>query len=433
MHRGRIAILASFLVALLSVPQMVQAQTASAEVLDYTRSTLQIITMIATAAVVFFLIKGGYEYMTSAGNPRSLESGKKTIRAALLGLVLVLSAQVVLSVYQTALTAPTDTGNSVVVDIPNIESATPSEGLTQVLIDAVSAFIQNIVESATAPIVDGITRYLTTTPSVLENQVVRQFWLVSVGIVNTLFVLIIALVGLQVMSASSLGFEEVELKQMLPRIGVAFLCANVSLFLADYVVLTANTLVTAVLEATGGLNQAWITNAINPVSIISGTTPLITLIFLSLFLIVAIVLLLMYISRLIMISLGAVLAPFIFLFWAIPKYADMASMAVKTYVVTVFMVFIHVVIVQLAAGFLTLPEHSENSIISIAVACGLFFTLIKTPSLMMQMVTYTSRSGTLKKLGSQIINVMSTDNSSSATRTTAVSKATKLPRKVVSA
>ena len=201
MHRGRIAILASFLVALLSVPQMVQAQTASAEVLDYTRSTLQIITMIATAAVVFFLIKGGYEYMTSAGNPRSLESGKKTIRAALLGLVLVLSAQVVLSVYQTALTAPTDTGNSVVVDIPNIESATPSEGLTQVLIDAVSAFIQNIVESATAPIVDGITRYLTTTPSVLENQVVRQFWLVSVGIVNTLFVLIIALVGLQVMSA----------------------------------------------------------------------------------------------------------------------------------------------------------------------------------------------------------------------------------------
>ena len=242
-------------------------------------------------------------------------------------------------------------------------------------------------------------RYLTTTPSVLENQVVRQFWLVSVGIVNTLFVLIIALVGLQVMSASSLGFWRVELKQMLPRIGVAFLCANVSLFLADYVVLTANTLVTAVPEATGGLNQAWITNAINPVSIISGTTPLITLIFLSLFLIVAIVLLLMYISRLIMISLGAPSSHLSFLFWAIPKYADMASMAVKTYVVTVFMVFIHVVIVQLAAGFLTLPEHSENSIISIAVACGLFFTLIKTPSLMMQMVTYTSRSGTLKNWG----------------------------------
>lgn len=433
MHMGRVLTLASIFTSFLLSPQFVQAQTASAEVMEYTNSTLQIITWIASIAAVFFIIKGGYEYMTSAGNPVALEAGKKTIRTALIGLLLVLSARVVISVYQTALTAPTDPGSGVVVDIPALSSTTPSDGLTQVLIDAVSAFMQNIVESALTPIVDGITTYLTTTPSVMSNQVIRQFWLISVGIVNALFILIIALVGLQTMSASSLGFEEVELKQILPRIGIAFLGANISLFLADYVILTANTLVTAVLSATGGLNHAWVVNAINPVSLISGSTPLITLIFLSLFLIVAIVLLLMYISRLIMISLGAVLAPFVFLFWALPKYADMASMAVKTYVVTVFIVFVHVVIIQLASGFLTLPEHSENSLVSIAVACGLFFTLIKTPSLMMQMVTYTSRTGTIKKLGNQIMNVMSTDNSSSATRQTAGAKVAKVPRKVVSA
>ena len=133
-----------------------------------------------------------------------------------------------------------------------------------------------------------------------------------------------------------------------------------------------------------------------------------------------------------MISLGAVLSPFIFIMWILPKFSDFANVAVKTYFVTVFMVFVHVVIIQLAGSFLALPDHTENSLISVAVAIGLFFTLLKTPSLMMQMVFYTSRNGALKKFGNQVINVVSADKSSSATR--AASKAAvKTPRKVIRA
>ena len=151
-----------------------------------------------------------------------------------------------------------------------------------------------------------------------------------------------------------------------------------------------------------------------------------------LFLVVSIVLLLLYISRLILISLMAVMSPFIFLLWTLPKFSDFASIATKSYLVTVFVVFVHVVMLQLASSFLTLPEHNENSLISVAVAIGLFFTLLKVPSLMMQMVFYTSRNGTFKKLGGQIINVITTDNSSSLSRETA--KATvKTPRKVINA
>jgi len=262
--------------------------------------------------------------------------------------------------------------------------------------------------------------------------VIRNFWLVSLGIVDTLFVLIVALLGLQVMSASTFGFEEVELRQLLPRIGIAFLGANTSLFLANYVIITCNALVKGMLNSTGGLNHAWIVDAINPATLITGTTPLIILIFLILFLIVSIVLLFMYISRLIMISLGAVLSPFIFMLWTLPKFSDFASIAVKTYFVTVFMVFVHVVIIQLAGSFLALPDHTENSFISVAVAIGLFFTLLKTPSLMMQMVFYASKNGSLKKFGNQVINVVSANKSSSATR--AASKAVvKMPRKVIGA
>lgn len=405
------------------------AQSASPGILEYTSSTLNIITLISTAAAVFFLIKGGYTYITSTGQPQALESAKKTIKNTLIGLIMVLSANVIVSVFNSSLNGPTNSTGNNNIDIMAIETVEPSDGLTQVLIDAVSGFIQNIVESSTEPIVNGVLGYLTTTPSLLENSVIREYWLVSVGIVDALFVLIVALLGLQVMSASSFGFEEVELGQLLPRIGLAFLGANVSLFLANYLVITSNALVSAILESTGGLNHAWVVDAINPTALITGTAPLIILIFLVLFLIVSIVLLLMYISRLIMIALGAVLAPFIFMLWALPKFSDFATISIKTYFVNVFMVFVHVVIIQLAGAFLALPDHTENSLISVAVAIGLFFTLLKTPSLMMQMVFYTANNSTLKKMGNQVINVVSADNSASATRNT--TGKVKLPRKVI--
>ena len=209
--------------------------------------------------------------------------------------------------------------------------------------------------------------------------------------------------------------------------------ANISLFLADYVILTANVMVKTVLDSTGGLNEAWVVDAVNPVTLITGTTPLIMLVFLLLFLIVAIVLLFMYIGRLIMISLFAVLSPLVFLLLIVPKFSDFAEIAIKGYVVTVFMVFVHVVIIQLASAFLVLPSTSGNSLISIAVAIGLFLTLLKMPSLMLQMLFYNSAGRFMRKIGHQIVNVISTNNNSSASRGSAKNGAVKTPRKAVAA
>jgi len=407
------------------------AQSTNPDILNFTKDTLQIITLIATALAVFFLVFAGYTYITSAGKPEALESAKKTIKNALIGLTLVLAANVVTSVFQHALNSQTSLGNGSAVDVMSIQTVEPSDGLTQVLIDAVAGFIQNIVESSTAPIVNGVLGYLTTTPTLLGNEVIRNFWFITVGIVDALFILVVALMGLQVMSASTFGFEEVEIKHLLPKLGLTFLLANISLFLADYAVITCNTLVKVILDSTGGINHTWIENAFNPTTVITGTTPLIIFIFMVLFLIVSIVLLLMYISRLIFISLGAVLSPFIFLLSALPKFSDFAFIAMKTYLVSVFIVFVHVVIIQLASAFLTLPEHSENSLISIAIGIGLFITLLKTPNLMMQMVMYTSNSGSMRKLGNQIINVMTTDNASTGSRISAKNAAVKVTEKAI--
>lgn len=417
---------------LLLLPSPVLAATSS-EITQYTNDTLTILTLISSVAAVFFLIKGGFLYMSSTGKPEAITEAKKTIKNALIGLVIVLGASLLVSVFRGALNSSTTGGSAPAISITQIESAKPTGGLTQVLIDAVSGFMQNIVESATKPIVDGIIGYLTTTPSLLGNSVIVKFWLVILGITDSLFAVIVALLGLHFMSASTFGYDEVELSKLLPKIGMAFLGANVSLFLADYAIITSNALVKTVIDATGGLTDAWVVNAINLTSLSAGTTPLITLVFLILFLIIAIVLLFMYITRLIMISLGAVLSPLIFLLSIIPKLSDLAEVAVKSYFVSVFMIFVHVVVIQLASSFLTLPSGSGNSLISIAVAIGLFLTLLKVPQIMMQMVFYNSANHVIRKIGHEITNVISTDNSATASREVAKNTAVKTPRKVVAA
>lgn len=419
-------LLASLALITLIYPNPVLAASTIPEISTYTSDTLSLITVIASVAAIFFLIRGGYLYITSTGKPEALEDAKRTIRNAFIGLVLILAANGIVSVLHGALVGNSQSTTANNLPLAQIESVKPSEGLTQVLIDAVNGFIQNIVESATKPVVDGFMKLLTTTPELLTNATIVKFWLIMLGITDTIFVLVIALLGLQFMSASTFGFEEIEFKHLLPRIGLAFLAANVSLFLADYAVKTCNVLVTGVISATGGLNHAWITNAITLQNIATGTAPVITLIFLLLFLIVAIVLLLMYITRLIVIALGAVLSPFVFLLWTLPKTSDFAEMAIKSYLVSVFMIFVHVVTIQLAGSFLVLPEQTNNSLISIAVAIGLLLTLLKIPSFMMQLILFSRSVGAVKHMGSQIVNVMSTDTAKKG-----INEVAKRPRKSI--
>lgn len=46
--------------------------------------------LFAGVAAVFFIIMGGYKFMTSGGDPKGVEGARKTIIYAILGLVLIL-------------------------------------------------------------------------------------------------------------------------------------------------------------------------------------------------------------------------------------------------------------------------------------------------------------------------------------------------------
>jgi len=81
---------------------------------------------------------------------------------------------------------------------------------------------------------------------------------------------------------------------------------------------------------------------------------------------------------------------------------------------------------------LVIPNQDQNALISIAVGIGLFATLLKVPSAMMQLVFYSSSHAMIKNVGTHVINVLtSSPHSSSPTLPAPAKSGVKLPRKVV--
>ena len=380
----------------------------------FASDAMSVILALAGTAVVFFLVRGGYLYITSSGDPAALDDAKRTIRNALIGLTIVIAAAFMSNLLTQSLEQSATGGSATALQLAPIEPQTQTGTLTQILLDAVSGFLQNIIGSVTKPILNGIMWFLTSTPSLSNNSVVFNFWLIMVGITDSLFAVAIALLGFRVMSASSFGFEDVPLKELLPKIGLAFLLANTSIFWIDWVIELCQTLVNAVLHATGGLSSAWIINAFDPAALLSGTTALITLIFAIIFILLAVVLLIFYISRLMILAFGAAISPLLCLLSLSSKMSDFVGNAIKIYLVTIFTVFLHVVIIQLASAFLTVPgQIGENPIIGILVGVALFSVLLKSTSVTVQLAMSSQAGNTLKKFSTQIINVISSTSGKS--------------------
>jgi len=386
---------------------------SNGEIERYSGETLTALIILASIATVFFLVRGGYLYITSSGNPVALEDAKRTIRNALIGLVIVIASSAISSVLNNAITNSSASGVGTALNLAPIAPAAQSSSLSQILLDAISGFLQNIVQSVTKPIVDGITWFFTNTPSLSTNSVVFNFWLVIVGITDSLFAIVIALLGFRVMSASTFGFEELTLKELLPRIALAFVAANTSIFLIDWIIQLCQVMVNAVIHATGGLGQAWILNAFDPAALVSGTTALVTLIFMIIFVVLAVVLMLFYISRLMLLAFGAVVSPLVCLLWLVPRFTDFAENAINVYLVTIFTLFVHVVIIQLASAFLTVPgQVGANPIISVLIGIAMLSILLKSTAAGVQIALSSQATGAFKKVAGQIINVISSSGSS---------------------
>jgi hypothetical protein len=141
------------------VPPSVFAASSNVEITQFTSSALNTLTIVASLVATFFLLQGGYIYITLLENQMHLTMQRRQFTNALIGLVLVLSANTIVSLLTGAFTTPSIPLDATQLTLRPIEPVAQTGGLAQVLTDAIASLLQNIIQSATRPITDGIVNF----------------------------------------------------------------------------------------------------------------------------------------------------------------------------------------------------------------------------------------------------------------------------------
>lgn len=82
-----------FTALIVAVPVMAQSADVS-KVQNFIQNIITTLTTLASLVATGFFVWGGFGYITSSGNPESLERSKKTILYAGIGLAIALGALV---------------------------------------------------------------------------------------------------------------------------------------------------------------------------------------------------------------------------------------------------------------------------------------------------------------------------------------------------
>lgn len=342
---------------------------------------------LASLACTFFLVYGGMIYMSSTGKPEKLEQAKKIFKNALIGLVLVIGAGTLTAILNNAYTAAGSTPVEQLPTLNPIKPKPPESGLVDVLINAVVGLLSNIVQSVGEPFLQALSYFINSTPLMGDNASVFNIWLAIVGMTDVLFIIVVALLGFHVMSFSVFGFDEIDIKHLLPQIGLIFLLINTSIFAIDAVIGLSNIMIRAI-QSGFPSTDIWLVLA--NITKKSSDIGLAGLLVMTAFLILTVILLIYYVGRLIILYLGAILSPLILLIWLLPAFKDFATTAFKTYLTTIFVLFVHVIILLLAASIFTgisADEHTSqpNALMAMIVGLATIIALLKTQGVMSEL------------------------------------------------
>lgn len=365
------------------------------------------VSLIGLAGVVsaFFLVTAGISYMTSKGNPEKLEHAKKVLKNAMIGLVIVIAAVTITAVLNNAYHG---SGGTTLENIPSltpVDTGDDGAGLTEVLLKAIIGLFKKIIETAGKPFISALDYFTHATPLMVDNPSVFKLWLAVLGIANGLFVLVVALLGFHVMSAASLGFEEIEFKHLLPKLALTFLGMNISIFVIDFIISLSNAMISAVESAFNSLS-VW--EALKAVVSDAGGQGIVALLIMVVFLVLSTILLVYYVMRIVTLYVGAILSPLVVLLSSVPGFKDFSATATKAYITNVFVLFVHVIILMLAATlFVGLRKDGlqpYDPVMSMIVGVAAVLTLLKTQGAMMQLSYVSVGPRALRKLGGQFMN-----------------------------
>jgi hypothetical protein len=157
----------------------------------------------------------------------------------------------------------------------------------------------------------------------------------------------------------------------------------------------------------GGASSVWET--LTAVFKEAGGQSVAALLIMLVFLIFSVILLIYYVGRIVTLFIGAVLSPLVILTWLVPGFRDFSETAMKTYLTTIFILFVHVVILTLAGSLFTgLSSTSGNdapdALMAMVVGLATVIALLKTQGLLMQFSYVSLGARSTRQLGTQFMN-----------------------------
>jgi hypothetical protein len=363
---------------------------------------LSVLDGIGGLLCVLGITYSAYLFMTSSGDAGRLQHAKRMLRNAVIGLVIVLAASAGTAILNHAYTSPTPGSGSKLPTISEVKPAKSSGGWSTILVDALDGFFTDIVTTLASPILNVLAKFTTSTPLMASQAQVFNMWLVLLGIANVLFTLVVAMLGFRVMSAEMLGLGDIELRSMLPQIGLIYLLMNVSIFAIDLVISLSNAVISAIYAGFPG-TDIW--KSLIATGIHADALPLATLLVFIAFTVLACMLVIYYLERLIILCIGAAFSPLVILLWLLPGFRDFVSNLIRTYLVVVFVLVVHVVLLMLGASLLnselTGPTGTPNPLADLLIGVAIIGALLSTQKFLVQMSIISSGASSTRNMGKQ--------------------------------
>ncbi|HUB93641.1 MAG TPA: hypothetical protein VMB52_04005, partial [Verrucomicrobiae bacterium] len=259
-----------------------------------------------------------------------------------------------------------------------------SNGLVGAIIKVITGVLNDIIQSLASPFIKSLAYFTKSTPLMAANATVFNLWLAMVGICDVLLTLVIALLGFHVMSASTFGFDEIDIRHLLPRLALIFLAINTSAFAIDGVIEISNAMIHAITLA-NGTTSFWdsLTNVVKQ----SAELGFPSLLLMLLFTIFAVILVFYYLCRLLTLYIGAILSPLVLLVWLVPGFRDFSETAAKTYLMTIFVLFVQVLVLIVAGSLLDgvvvgSPTQTTGTLMPMLTGAVAMYFAVKVPFFM---------------------------------------------------
>ena len=249
--------------------------------------------------------------------------------------------------------------------------------------EAINEWFAGLVKDALDPAMLLVGRTLLSTPQIAGEASVRSYWQLTLGVADSLLVLVVIAAGALVMSHETLQ-TSYALKDMLPRVLIAAVAANASLSIAGQMVNVANALATGLLGSGVDPEQAGHTLELLVLHAIADGGIFLVLLGLACALL-AVALIILYLVRAALIVLLVCAAPLMLLAHGLPQTeglarlwwrAMLAALGVQIAQALTLAAAVHVFF---TGGASVLGLGTGGGLVSLLLVLCLFWVLLRIP------------------------------------------------------